>query len=334
MELPKITFFIPTYNEEKRIARCLESIASQKYPKEKIEILVVDGGSTDKTREVAANFPGVKLLDNPKKLADYGIKIAIREASGELFVIFAADNGLASEDWLDTQAKLFLQNINLSVTWCRMIASGDDAAINHYYALIQNDPLSFFVNDNLSIYLKGAISVKINNYACSLFSVDSQKPLIWGANGLIYRTRLVRDILMRDEFIADNDVFQILMERKDNFVAYIPRLYVYHHHLRRLSNWVKKWERNFIHHLLEQRSSRNMNWIFVPDFKRKMIFWIIYSAIPIFSITQAAYFVIRDKELLWLYHPLVSFLQMFTYARIILSRKDGWRFIRGIIFGK
>src|SRR3989344_1152398 len=49
---PAVSVVIPAYNEEKGIAACLDSIQQQQYPKEKVEIIVVDDGSTDDTLSV------------------------------------------------------------------------------------------------------------------------------------------------------------------------------------------------------------------------------------------------------------------------------------------
>ena len=46
-----ISVICPIYNEEKYIAKCIESILEQDYPKENMEVLFVDGMSTDKTRD-------------------------------------------------------------------------------------------------------------------------------------------------------------------------------------------------------------------------------------------------------------------------------------------
>ncbi|MHC1605058.1 MAG: glycosyltransferase [Candidatus Methanofastidiosia archaeon] len=54
-ELPKVSIIIPAYNEEKIIERCLNSLKLQNYPNNKMEILVVDDGSVDATREVVIN---------------------------------------------------------------------------------------------------------------------------------------------------------------------------------------------------------------------------------------------------------------------------------------
>jgi cellulose synthase/poly-beta-1,6-N-acetylglucosamine synthase-like glycosyltransferase len=55
---------LPTYNEEKRIGRCLESIRNLRYPKEKLEVLVIDDGSEDKTVDIIRNNGLIPIQQN------------------------------------------------------------------------------------------------------------------------------------------------------------------------------------------------------------------------------------------------------------------------------
>src|SRR6266567_6134896 len=85
--LPLVTVVVPCRNEEKHIGRCLESILANDYPKERMEILVLDGMSEDKTREIVAGyadrFPCIRLVDNPQKHIPVAMNIGIRTARGE-----------------------------------------------------------------------------------------------------------------------------------------------------------------------------------------------------------------------------------------------------------
>ena len=80
----------PIYNEEKYIAKCLDSIIEQDFPKDDMELLLVDGMSTDHTREVIANYqkryPWIKILDNPKRIAPSAMNIGIKNSSGEVLI--------------------------------------------------------------------------------------------------------------------------------------------------------------------------------------------------------------------------------------------------------
>jgi len=85
-----VSIIIPCRNEEKFIGKCLDSIIEQDYPKDKLEILVVDGMSEDRTREIMKEYmdkcPFIKLLDNPKKITPCALNIGIKNAKGEIII--------------------------------------------------------------------------------------------------------------------------------------------------------------------------------------------------------------------------------------------------------
>ena len=82
---PSVTVAIPVLNEERHIESCLAAIEAQTYP-HVIEVLVVDGGSADRTRELASRFPAVRVLDNPARRQAPGLNLALNQARGEIFV--------------------------------------------------------------------------------------------------------------------------------------------------------------------------------------------------------------------------------------------------------
>ncbi len=85
--LPFVSVVVPCRNEERHIARCLESILANDYPKERMEILVLDGMSEDRTREIVASyaerFPWIRLVDNPQKHIPAAMNLGIQNARGE-----------------------------------------------------------------------------------------------------------------------------------------------------------------------------------------------------------------------------------------------------------
>jgi len=86
----RVSIIIPTYNEERYIAACLDSVLAFTYPKEKMEILVVDGMSTDGTRDIVfeyhRKYPFIKYLDNAKRIVPIAMNIGIANAGGEVIV--------------------------------------------------------------------------------------------------------------------------------------------------------------------------------------------------------------------------------------------------------
>ena len=85
-----ISIICPTYNEEKYIARCIDSILEQDYPKEYMEVLFVDGLSTDATRSIIQSYIDkysfIKIIDNPKRVVPPAMNIGIMSAKGEIII--------------------------------------------------------------------------------------------------------------------------------------------------------------------------------------------------------------------------------------------------------
>ena len=67
-DLVGVSIIIPCRNEEKFIGRCLESIVGQDYPRENLEVLVVDGMSEDGTRDIIEQFKTMKQSQRSERL--------------------------------------------------------------------------------------------------------------------------------------------------------------------------------------------------------------------------------------------------------------------------
>lgn len=88
--LPLVSIIIPCRNEEKFIGKCLDSIVVNDYPKDKIEVMVIDGMSTDNTKEIVREYAQkhsfIKLLENPKKIAPVALNMGVKRASGDIIM--------------------------------------------------------------------------------------------------------------------------------------------------------------------------------------------------------------------------------------------------------
>jgi len=90
IKLPTVSIIVPCRNEERFISACLDSIIANDYPKDRFEVLVVDGMSTDKTREIIKRYnqkyPFLKILDNPKAITPAAMNIGIKNSKGEIII--------------------------------------------------------------------------------------------------------------------------------------------------------------------------------------------------------------------------------------------------------
>jgi glycosyltransferase involved in cell wall biosynthesis len=326
--LPTFTFVLPALNAAGALfERALSSIRTQDYPQERVEIIVADGGSADDTRRDAERF-GARIIENPNRLAEWGVKEGILVASGELVVVFAADNELVGTDWLARVAHRFAADPAVAAVYGRLVSCDDDPPLNKYVALIQSEPLTWFLNRNLEHYLAAHGADADGAVA---FDADPARPLVWGANGLAMRTEWVRPIWAQPGYVADTDAFHQLISSAHTRVVYFDQPYCYHHQVATLRDMRRKWLRNSRHHLLAQRETRRLDWVFVPSFGRRAILWGIYSLIPVFSLADAVRRALADRSAYWLYHPVATFLQALTYLEVVLGTTDGRRFLRGLL---
>lgn len=85
-----VAIIIPTLNEEKFLSQCLDSVIAQSFPFEEMDIMVVDGGSRDKTREIVneyhQHYENIRLIDNPGKIQSIAFNIGIKNSTAPYIV--------------------------------------------------------------------------------------------------------------------------------------------------------------------------------------------------------------------------------------------------------
>lgn len=93
-ERPLVSIVIPALNEERYIVPLLDSLAAQDYGAGRIEVLVADGGSSDRTREMVLAYKGpferLLLVDNPRRSTSSGMNEGIALARGDCWIILGA----------------------------------------------------------------------------------------------------------------------------------------------------------------------------------------------------------------------------------------------------
>lgn len=97
-EPPKVSIIITTLNNEKTIGECLKSIFELNYPKEHLEVIVVDGGSSDSTIEIAQKYPAKIIIKHSNAPSAYNY--ALNYAESEIFGTIDADAKVEKE-WLN-----------------------------------------------------------------------------------------------------------------------------------------------------------------------------------------------------------------------------------------
>lgn len=101
LDEPFVSIIIPFRNEEQHLAACLDSVLGKDYPSDRLEILLIDGKSTDGSPEIARGyaqrFPNIRLLDNPRISQAPAMNTGFLEAKGEIIVRMDAHATYASD---------------------------------------------------------------------------------------------------------------------------------------------------------------------------------------------------------------------------------------------
>ncbi len=96
---PRVSVVVPFYNAERFLAKCLDGLNAQSFPRDAYEIIVINNNSTDLSRNVAAGYPDVTILDQPLSGSYAARNMGIRQAAGEIIATIDPDCS-PDRDWL------------------------------------------------------------------------------------------------------------------------------------------------------------------------------------------------------------------------------------------
>lgn len=102
-DAPQFSVIVPVWNGRDSIARCLQALAAQTYPRDRFEVIVVDNGSDDGTAEVARGFDDVTVLSETKPGSYAARNHGLAQARGE-YVFFTDADCIPRPNWIEAGA--------------------------------------------------------------------------------------------------------------------------------------------------------------------------------------------------------------------------------------
>lgn len=328
--LPTITIVMATYNSMRTLSESLTSITRQDYPKEKIEIIVVDGGSTDNTRETAKKFGAhVIAVDKTKQNAEYNKSVGISKATGEIVGMIDHDNVLPHSGWLRKMTQPFLDDATIvGVETLRYGYDPNGALLDRYFALFgSGDPVVWYLgkSDRVSYmydpktYIRNA--TWRNGYCVMRYSVDTMPTI--GANGYLIRRSLLKayaDIRPGRYFDMDVNI-DLIKAGYDRFAFVDDSVYhktgygsIWYYFSRRML-FLRQYH---ISNVVSRGSYRRFHMVSRKNVWRLLITIIIILSLVIpFYESMRGWIKIRDKA--WFLHPLMGFGFVIIYGWVIIS---------------
>lgn len=323
--LPTISVILPTYNAAGILGICLEKISQQDYPKEKVEIVVGDGGSDDNTVAIAKKF-GAKVYPNPQKTGEHGKAVAIGKATGEILALIDSDNILPDRNYFKRLVEPF-QHPKVIVTqplrfgWRR-----EDGSINRYTALLgMTDPLILFQGtyDHYCYITNTWTKVrreekKMDGYLVARFT-GKEIPTI-GANGCLIRKSVV-DKYFRGDYYVDIDVVRdALMDNPDRAVAIVDTEII-HLFCDDIYSFIRKQRRRIKDYLFSIKSGSRESVLEQKKPSGQILFFL--ATVTIFPLVVQIFIgMLRKFDYSWFWHPVLCWVTLWVYGIAILRGRN------------
>ncbi|HEX3738074.1 MAG TPA: glycosyltransferase family 2 protein [Solirubrobacterales bacterium] len=194
-----VTVVVPTFNAETTLGPALGSVRRQDY-EGPVEILVTDGGSTDRTRAIAVEHDA-RVIDNPSRKQEVGCALGIEAASGELVLMLDADNELPHSGWLSRMVSaLDLAPDVAGADAIRQTVQPSAPAVERLTALIGGtDPLAIDLgwSDRWGVHTGRWTRMPTeeeDREDAVLVRIDPRRAPPMGSNGFLFRRDLLLEV--------------------------------------------------------------------------------------------------------------------------------------------
>jgi len=321
--MPTLSIIIVTKNAYNYLQESLQYINLQEYPKELIEVLVIDGGSTDNTQELVESY-GYNFIDGGYSQNQEARRyVALSYARNDIIVWLDSDNYISDKYWLHDMAKPFTEYENIDCTYTKWYSYTENMSnLNKYYALIGGgDPIAYYLNKNDRLPLfseklpSNIYQVKDKgSYHIVSFCNEQDLPAL-GCNGFLIR-RSVLNLVKYDDpnEYFHTDILVDIMKKKNLVMAIVKNSIIHNtgdtikHSMSKRISYMKLHSQE----LTKLRKYKVFSFSNKLDIIKGIIIFIRISTIiePLFfSIVQS----IKYKNKNWLIHPFMSFVTMYSY---------------------
>ena len=295
---PFVSIIMPTLNAAPLLENCLQSIASQTYPRDRYEILLADGGSKDGTQEIGRKFGAIVIDDRVSKNMEESKRVALAQVKGEFILFVDADNELTHPDYLALSVKALSERPQALGVEANYPPSAKMTSLCAYltHRLHISDPLCWLMAVNPRLITH---SGEVERW--TLPEGSYSYPL--GANGFLFR-KADLDAVKADEKFQDTHVAMFLMRAGKREWLRIHGRGVHHYYITTLWNFIQKRRRATVHFLRVQESMP-VNWM---KEKSPVPLWLagVYCVTFVGPLWHTLLGLVRDRDVRWLWHVPAS----------------------------
>lgn len=319
------SIIMPTYNSQGTIETSLKSIRMQDFPQDCIEILVVDGGSNDKTVEIAQKY-GAIVLKNPHKLPEYAKMIGTNHARGRYVIRMDSDEEFIHRNQLSKRKAFLESNPEVKALLANRLVPAKGYGIASKYLNLYGDPFSYFIyrtkEDKITSFSKN-ITKKNKGYVFE-FHKDDIIPI-----GDAGTTTFALDYL-KDNFADKMDDISFActtfdwVVNKSGICGVIKGDDVVHHSGAGFGTYLSKLRFRVINNLFhKEESGFSARESESAVLKKRKRFFALYVISMIFPVLDSIKLGIKHKDISFCLHFVYLYYVCFYAVYCVIAKKRG-----------
>lgn len=321
---PSVSIVIPVLNSESVLPSCLKSIKKQIGVS--TSVIIADGGSTDKTIEIAKKYKCL-IVKNPLKTAEAGKAVGLKYASGEFIGFIDSDNILPKSDWLKTMISPLISDKTLigSEPW-KFTYRKNSGFIERYSSLFgANDPYAFvtgiYDRKNYINHKWTGLKIKTVDYPHYLkieLSPNQIIPTI-GANGTIFRNSFIKNF-PKEKYLFDIDIISQVIQTT-NQPLYFAKVKVGIIHTfceSSIKKFIRKQQRRITDYY-HYKNLRHYNW--QQANRLGTIKFFLYTILILPPLIDSLRGFIQKPDLAWFFHPIACFITLYLYTLNTIKKR-------------
>lgn len=324
---PTLSIVMVNRNSASKMQKSLESINSQDYPKDLIEILVIDGGSTDDSREVAEKYGAQFIEGGYSDNQEARRSVGAERAKNEIIAWIDTDNYLPYNSWLRDMVRPFLDDPEIFASQTlRYQYRKKDSLFNRYCALFGiNDPVAFYFGkaDRLPYYydrwkLKGKAIDKGKYYKVEFYT-DNLSTV--GCNGFLIRNEIVKKVINVPENFFHIDVIFDLVKLGHTKIAFVKNGII-HETSDTLGKLIRKRISYFNNHSVDLVDRRRYKIYDSDSIKDNLLLikYILFTVTMVKPFFDALRGFIAKPDFTWFIHPLVCWMFLYAYGYSVVQK--------------
>jgi glycosyltransferase involved in cell wall biosynthesis len=330
-----VTVVIATFNSERTLPLTLESIAKQNYPKELVHILVIDGGSSDSTLEIAFKY-NCTIINNPLVGPAHAKHLGLINTHSKYLVYLDHDEVFTNFDSIQKKINVFNEYTNVKI----VIGSGyktpaSTPSIN-YYLNEFGDPFSFYIYRLSKDYryflnkMKKLYPVTVNNIDCTVFNFKGVRkwPIIehGAAGSMVNKEHYMHEFnkvkrSLQEAYHFQSVYFYYLMGTENSFLAISHNDVLLHYSAENIKSYLAKIKWRIMNNIFHRKSMGITGYLSRESFNSanisliKKYFFIPYSILLLPCFFDSVYLSVTRRNFSYLIHTPLC---IYTSSLIII----------------